>query len=236
MKKVLFSLIFISLFSQISYSQSEMWIVGANSTYNIPLGNLANRMEANLGGIIYAGKKLNSGWTWVGKFEYLKLNKVNKDKMFKFVKSDVDGTPEDYKFDLPYLKMDLTVAGLSAEARYNLLTTSFIEANLNFGFGFYYWEHFRSGYQDSLFITSAGNNNPLLVEYLDVPPLRQKDWSGGINLGADINILIFDPVSLNFGFNYKIIIGELWPTLSLNLENVSGMQFFDVRAGFHVKL
>lgn len=223
------------IFTNFTLAQNQDWIVGANTNYNIPVAGLANRLEGNFGGLIYAGKKTDSKWTWLGKFEYFRLTDANKDKMFKIVKADINNNSNDYKFELPLLKMDLTVAGLSVEARYNLFSNEILETDLNFGFGFYYWEHFRSSYYDSLLVDTSGTGSTVLVELLDVPSLRQKDWSGGINLGVDFNIIVFDPVSLNFGVNYKLIIGELWPTLSLNLENVSGLQFIDLRAGFRVK-
>lgn len=235
MNKIKFLLIALIIFTNYSFAQNKNWIVGANANYNIPVGELANRLEGNFGGLIYAGKKTDSKWTWLGKLEYFKLTDVNTEKMFKFVKAEINNISTDYKFNLPLLKMDLSVAGLGVEARYNLFSNEIFETDLNFGFGFYHWEHNRSAYFDSLFVDTSGTGNLLLVEVLDVPALSQKDWSGGINLGADFNIVFFEPLSFNFGINYKLIIGELWPTLSLNLENVSGMQFIDLRAGFRVK-
>lgn len=217
-------------------AQNSNWVIGANTNYNLPIAKFADRMEGNLGGLIYAGKKTSDSWTWVGKFEYFKLTDVNKDQMFKIVKAEVNDVISDYRFELPLLEMEFTTAGLSVEARYNVFNSSFLEADLNFGFGFYYWEYSRTGYKDSLFIDTSGAGDLLLAEYLNVPPLFQKDWSGGINVGTDFNFIIFDPLSLNLGINYKLIIAELWPALSLNLENVSGLQFLDLRAGIRVKL
>lgn len=231
-------LFFIAFLTLVNYSlaQNQNWVIGADANYNIPIAGLANRLEANFGALIYAGKNVDEKWTWLGKFEYFKLTDVNKDKMFKFVKTDVNNNSSEYKFELQLLKMDLTVAGLSVEARYNLFSNQIFESDLNIGFGFYYWEYNRSSYYDSLFVDVTGTGNLVFLELLDVPALKQKDWSGGINFGADFNILLLDPFYFNLGVNYKLIIGELWPTLSLNLENVSGMQFIDFRAGFKVKL
>lgn len=229
--------IIVFLFSFVSLNaQNNQWIIGANANYNLPLAELANRMEGNIGGLFYAGKRLSNDWTWLGKFEYFKLTEVNKDKMYKIVKVDINDVISDFRFELPLLQMELTAAGLSVEARYNLFNLNSFETNLNFGFGFYYWEFKRSGYSDSLKIDTTGNGDFLVAEVLDVPSLFQKDWSGGINAGLDFSLNLFDPLSLNLGFNYKLIIAELWPALSLNLENVSGMQFIDFRTGFRVKL
>lgn len=217
-------------------AQNNNWIIGAGSNYNLPLAGMADRMEGAFGGFLYAGKQTSESWKWFGKIEYFKLSDVNKEMMFKVVQADINDVTGNYRFELPLLEMELTSAGLSVEAKYNLFRSDFFEADLNFGFGFYYWEYSRSGYKDSLFVDSTGNGDLLLVEFLNVPPLFQKDWSGGINIGTDINILLFDPMAFSFGFNYKLIIGELWPALSLNLENVSGMQFIDLRAGLRIIL
>lgn len=229
MKKLLIILSIIIIASS-AYAQNK-FLVGASANYNIPVGMLSNRLEPAPGFLIYLGKQISKEWTWVGKFEYFKLSDVNKEQMKKFVKSDVLGPIQTYEFKLPKLKMDLTVAGLTAEAKYNFLNTDLVDADINLGFGFYFWEHFRSDYKDSLFIDSTGAGNLVLIEVLNVPSLRQKDWSGGVNFGLDFIFNLVEPLSLSLSANYKIIIAELWPTLALNLENVSGLQFIDLRAG-----
>jgi len=216
--------------------QEQNFLVGAGSNFNIPFGSLAGRMKGALGGYLYAGQKVSENWTWVGKVEYLKLNKVNQDNLIKKVKVDVGTVSGEYQFPLSNLSMELTLAGLSAESRYSILKLEPVEVDLNLGFGFYFWEYFRSSYNDSLFIDSTGNGNMLLVDVIKVPSLRQKDWSGGINFGINFNIKVFDPVFFNLSGNYKLIITELWPTLALDIENVSGLQFFDIRAGLLIKL
>lgn len=228
--KKLFIILSIIIITTSIQSQNK-YFVGASANYNIPVGMLSNRLEPAPGFLIYFGKQTSQDWVWTGKLEYFKLTDVNKKEMKKFVKSDVLGPIKTFEFPLPKIKMDLTVAGLTAETKYNFLKSDFVDANVNLGFGFYYWEHFRSDYKDSLFVDSTGNRTLVLVEVLNVPSLRQKDWSGGVNFGLDFVFNLFEPFSLNLSANYKIIIAELWPTLALNLENVSGLQFLDLRAG-----
>jgi len=228
--KNLFTILSIIIITSSAIAQNK-FLIGASANYNLPFGMLSNRLEPAPGFLVFFGRQTSEDWTWIGKFEYFKLSDVNKEQMKKFVKSDILGPIQTFEFQLPKLKMDLTVAGLSAEAKYNFLNTDIVDANINFGFGFYYWEHFRSDYKDSLFVQSTNSGNPVLVEVLNVPSLRQKDWSGGVNFGLDFILSLFDPFSLNLSANYKLIIAELWPTLALNLENVSGLQFFDLRAG-----
>lgn len=236
MKNILKITLFqILIFSGLLSAQS-LFIVGAGTNYNLPVGSLADRMKANFGGWVYAGKQISENWTWVGKIEYFKLDEVNSDKMFKIVETDINGSRQQLKFALPNIKMELSIAGFTAEAKYKLLETKLIETNLNMGFGFYYWKYDRGTYVDSLIADTSGNGSSSVVDVINVPALNQKDWSGGINLGLDFNINVFEPVRLNFSANYKLIITELWPTLDLNLENVSGLQFIDFRAGITLRL
>ena len=237
MHKIIKIILFILLLvSSPIFSQQPQLVFGADATYNLPLGMMSDRMKSNIGGLFYVGAKISPDWTWVGKAEYFKLTEVNEDQMFKFVTADFSGSRENYRFSLPGITMEFTAAGIIAEARYNLFASASFEGDLNFGFGFHYWEYSRDSYNDSLFVDSSGTGNLIFVEALDVPSLKQKDWSGSIILGADFNLKLFEPVWFNAGVNYKLIIGELWPSLALNLENVSGLQFIDFRAGIRFKL
>lgn len=230
MKKYFIAAI-VLLFNLTLIAQENNFFVGASSVYNIPVGMMSKRMQGNIGVMLFAGKPVSTDWTWIGKFEYFKLTDVNKDEMKKFVKSDVLGDLKTFEFQLPKMKMEFTAAGLSAEAKYKLLRADGFNCDVNFGFGFYFWEYFRESYKDSLTIDSSGTGNFVLIETLDVPSLRQKDWSGTLNFGTDLNFNFFHPLTFILSANYKLIIAELWPTLALNLENVSGIQFIELRAG-----
>lgn len=223
------------ILSELLLAQNK-FIVGAGGNYNVPIGTLADRMKGNIGGWLYAGQQISDDWAWVGKFEYFKLDEVNEDKMNKIIETNVDGSTQQLSFPLPGIEMELTVAGFTAEAKYKLFKTDLFETDLNLGFGFYYWNYDRRSYSDSLFADTTGSGDLVIIDIINVPALNQKDWSGGLNAGLDFNINIFEPVWLNLSANYKLIIAELWPTLDLNLENVSGLQFFDFRAGINLRL
>jgi hypothetical protein len=223
------------ILSELLLAQNK-FIIGAGGNYNMPVGTLADRMKGNIGGWLYAGKQISDDWTWVGKFEYFKLDEVNEDKMNKIIETNIDGSTQQLSFPLTGIEMELTVAGFTAEAKYKLFKTDLFETDLNLGFGFYYWNYDRGSYSDSLFADTTGSGDLVIIDIINVPALNQKDWSGGLNAGLDFNINIFEPVWLNLSANYKLIIAELWPTLDLNMENVSGLQFFDFRAGINLRL
>ncbi len=64
---------------------------------------------------------------------------------------------------------------------------------------------------------------------LKVPALKQLDWSGGFNLGLQLSSRIIEPIWLELTTNYKAIIGELWATLDLDLDNISVFQMYEVK-------
>jgi hypothetical protein len=236
MKKIIKNIVILLTFLSITVFSQSKFIAGAGANYNMPIGSLADRMNGAFGGLFYVGKQINEKWTWVGKFEYFKLDKVNQDNMFKIVETTINNSNQNLRFELPGINMELTVAGFTAEAKYKLFKSDFMESDLNLGFGFYYWNYDRSSYKDSLYADTSGTGNLAVVDFINVPSLNQKDWSGGLNVGLDFNFNLFDPVWLNLSANYKLLITELWPTLDLNLENISGLQFIDLRAGINLRL
>jgi hypothetical protein len=214
--------------------QSKVYI-GANGIYSSPIASLSDRIKGAAGGNLYLGVMTSDEWTWGGKLEYVKYSKT-QDGLERRVKSDVTGTVQEYSFPLINLQMELTTMSLMAEAKYRLINAGNFSADLSSGFGFAYWKFIRGGYRDSLRIDPAGDGNLVLVEVLNVPALEQEDWSGIANVGIEFNYFITAPLSFNISANYKLLIGELWPALNLNIENVSGMQFLDIRGGFRIHL
>lgn len=232
-KIILFHLLSTILFMNTVSAQSNSFVAGANSSILFPIGSLSNRFFSTFGGSAFFGKQMNNNWTWCGKLEYFSFEKENSDKLFltrKFVINEKENT---YKLPLPKLSMDLKIAGLSAVANYNIIGTNFFTTDLTFGFGIYYWESTRSSYYDTLRIDTSGGFIDAVI--LNVPAITQQDWSGGFNLGLDVDVKIVDPIWLNFGANYKVVIGELWAALNLDLENVSTFQMFDLRFGIKAK-
>jgi hypothetical protein len=228
--------ILLSLLSITSlFAQEGNLIFGGEANYNLPVGSLADRFNPGIGGSFYIGSQVSDKWTWVGKFEYMKFDDENYDELFKKIEAEVDEKMQVFKIPLSDLEMELLVAGLSAEARYTLIRNSYFETNLNFGFGFYYWESKRGEYKDEITVEDSSGQN-VTIANLDVPELFQKDWSGTINIGIDFNVKIIEPVLINAGVNYKLLISELWPTLALDLENVSGLQFIKIGGGVKIKL
>lgn len=223
----------IFLFLLLSYSSlsAQNYFAGGGIIYCSPTGTLSNRVEGNFGGLIYWGEKISGKFNWRLKAEYFETSKPNSEKLSVRIESDINNQTKQFTFPLKNLQMKFSYAGLAAEGNYKFFDAGAFNAELVFGFGFYHWEHLRGGYSDSLFVDTTGAGNFLLVKKINLQPLAQKDWSGGLTLGLNFNLNLFEPIAIEFSGNYKLLIAELWPSLAIDLENVSGIQLFDLRAG-----
>lgn len=233
MKRILSITYIVILFSIYILPQSSGYVGGANISSYIPFGSLSSRFEHTFGGSFFFGKQVSEKWTWFGKVEYFKFDKLNEEKLV--VKRDVliGSQVQNFTIPLNQLKMSMEIFGVSANADLNVLRTKIFEGNVNFGFGIFWWRNFRETFDDSLFIKDD-NGNDVFADYIKVPELTQGEWSGGFNAGANVAVMVIDPVWITFGANYKVIVGELWATLALEMENVSTFQMFDTRVGIKV--
>ncbi len=236
MLKKVYILIVVALVSAFTVSGQEMkFVAGVNGSAILPAGILSQRFEPAIGYSVYFGKQINERWTWTGNLLYYKFDKMREENLKKMIQAEINGVTNDYSIPLPGLEMEMEIAGLMAEAKMNVFRTGYMETDLNFGFGFLYWEHQRGEYYDSLYVTPPEGGDPVLVDELEVPGRTQTDWSGAFNIGAEINFPMIEMLALNLSANYKLVVGEIWPTLSLGLENVSGFQMFDLRAGLQFR-
>ena len=232
MKKLfyIFTTIIVLMFSgEKTFAGEEAWIAGAGGAMYMPIGTLADRYQSTFGGNIYFGKEVSDSWSWVGKFEYFKFSKLNEDNLFKSKYVMVKGA-EILLPPLKDLKMDFEAFGLSANAGYKLYRNDLLSADLEFGFGIYRWFNKRSEYNATIDTSGTGKTYKL-----NVPAKDEDDWSAGLNAGFGVDVQIYKPVSFYASANYKLIIGELWPALALDLENVSSLQIIEIKAGLRAR-
>ncbi|MCU7495683.1 MAG: hypothetical protein HF314_16635 [Ignavibacteria bacterium] len=227
--------------SPLAAQQSSRWkhvVIGAEGASYMPIGTLKDRFKSTFGEAFYAGLETSDKWTWLGKAEYMKFDKVNPDRLRLERTVNIDGQDQKVSFPMDRLKMKLEVVSLSLDTKYNLLRTGFLETNLDAGFGFYRWIFHRDGL-DSLSAEVTGANGTGKTVYYSMKKaiaISQEDWSGGFNVGLEVTLTPFYPVSLSFSAAYKNIVGELYPALELEMENVSTFQMFDLKAGLRIKL
>jgi hypothetical protein len=215
-------------------AQDRDYSVGASGTMSLPTSALAKRFVAAPGGLFYFF--INRGTPqWGGAVEYTKFSKLADNlSVSRPITDTANGVPQKtyYTIPIPKIEMSLEIFGASLQARYEVVRFGDLLVNAGFGAGIYRWTFKRNEYRDSLRAqTPRGERTAAVV---NVPALEQQDWSGGFNVGTDILFRVLDPVSINVGARYKLIIGELWPTLALDLEGVSTMQMLDLRAGISI--
>jgi hypothetical protein len=207
-------------------------IAGGGAVYAAPIGTFGDRFLPTVGFSVYAGQQADDDWTWLGRLDRMEWKDLNTEKLQKRIIRQQIGVKTTYTFPLSKLSMQMTATGLSAVGKYNLMRESYLESDLQIGFGFTHWTFERSAYKDSLVADSSGTK--LTVGVLNVPANRQTDWSGTLSAGFNADVRIVEPVWLNIGAHYTLIIGELWQAMALDMESVSGMQFIAVRCGLHV--
>jgi hypothetical protein len=233
MKRSLY-LTFLFFFSTIfSLAQDKIYFAGVGGSYLIPTGTLSQRFQPAAGMSLFYGYRSSINWEWYGKFEYINFNKENREKLKLKRNVNLGGIEVIREFDLLKLQMDLKIFGISVNANSKLFEYGIFQGDLNFGFGIYRWESFRSEYFDTLRVDTLGKTYDAVI--LKVPSLKQLDWSGGFNFGINLSAKIFEPIWLDFSVSYKAIIGELWATLDLDLENVSVFQTYDIRLGLKAR-
>lgn len=223
----------IFFFPILIYSQDKVNFFGVSGSYLIPTGSLTSRFSTAGGLNFFYGYKSSERWEWFGKIEYLNFNKENREKLKIKRNVNLGGTEVTRTFELPKLETDLKIYGASANANARVLDYSFLNGDITFGFGIYRWESFRSSYFDTLRVDTMGVTYDAVI--LKVPALKQLDWSGGFNFGVNLSTKIIDPIWFEVNANYKAVIGELWATLDLDLENISVFQMYEIRIGLKAR-
>lgn len=212
-------------------AQKIQFTAGADGSLFIPSGTLADRFKPGMGFTLRFGQETAPGWFWYGAFEYLNLDSENDEKLSVKRNLNVAGSPQTVQVPTPGIDMYLTSYGLSANARTTLADFGFLKTDLEFGFGVYRWEGFRGSFRDSIYYDTTGTGTKSGLEYISIAEIKQTDWSGGVNAGIGITIPIMKPLDFYLAAHYKLIIGELWPALALDMENVSVFQMYQISAG-----
>lgn len=212
--------------------QSNAMVLSGQVLSIHPVGTFDKRLLPAVGFSISGREAGYNNPRWGGFIEYALFDRENRDDLFIKRKDTVNGTVRDLTFPLKSFDMTLEYFAIGVTGNYNLLSTDAVDLNATVGFGIYQWNFKRQAYFDSVTVDTGSTTQKLkLIEYLQVPSLSQRDWSGGFDLGVDLELISFSPVILSAGVKYKIILGELWPTLKLDLENVSGIQSVQISMG-----
>jgi hypothetical protein len=192
----------------IVYNPSEIraqssWRVSIHSQYVHPAGSLGNWFSpttASYGFALSRGGK--PGWLTSLRVEKTEFTRGNKCSL----------TYDD-------LDLNLKMYAARLDWRYDpFKNRRHVKPFLTWDIGLYRWYADRGAYD----LTDPETGSTIYV-----PSRNQRDWSwgGGIGAGAEFSIMKHFGVAVSM--KYRIIIGELWPALALDLENVSGFQMID---------
>jgi opacity protein-like surface antigen len=206
MRKI-FTIIALTLIS-LNYSYAQLTVAG-EGIYIIPVGGFSGWFDKHYSGTIYLGQVRGKNSFLFGGIEFYKFYKENEDKLY-------------YKD----LNLELKIYGVSAEYRHSLIDFYFVNLYGVLGTGLYRWFGLRGEYSIR---DSVGN----VIDY--VAERRYQDWSAGFGGGVGVEFKIVKNLSLNLNARYKIIVGEMWQTLVLRLEQASGFQWLGIQAGLQVK-
>jgi hypothetical protein len=71
---------------------------------------------------------------------------------------------------------------------------------------------------------------------LVIPEQSQQDWSFGFGAGIGMDLVLIPGLTASIDARYHILVAELWPALALRLENVSGIQTWQIALGLKYEL
>ncbi len=225
----------LAFFAPLNSAQDKKFSAAAEGSYLIPIGTLSDRWKATPGGSVYFGMQTSEKWTWGGKIEYFKYSDQNEDKMFIYSTQSVNSKNYTFKVPLTNMTQSLEAFGLTADAKYNIVRGSIIEANVDIGFGVYNWTYKRNAHDSLNFNAKINDTLYTFTAFSSMVANSQTAWSGGFSIGAEIGIKVMDPVEITLAGSYKNIVGELWRAMIYNMENVSTFQMYDCRAGIRIK-
>lgn len=195
------------LFCLVSMNQvhaEDRFQAGVQYQYVQPVQTLAGWFDAASSFYgISIGRIQDARWSYRFQVEALEFTEGNKDAL---------------QYD--DLALNLKLYGAHLGWQYNVLEKSrYVNPFLTWDIGIYRWFAERGEYTISDSQTGSS---------LYIPSRNQQDWSWGGSAGAGAEIEVIRSLSIIVSVRYRIIIGELWPALSLGLENVSGFQMLDM--------
>lgn len=223
------------LSSNQTFAQKSRYVAGVEYSYLSPIGTMADRWKPASAGSFHFGVRTSNNWIWSGRFEYFSFTKVTQSKTDYYFDATIKDTVRTFLVPLSRPHQSLKAAGLLVNAEYLLVKSEYFNANVNFGFGIYNWTYNRSEHDSLTLDTTVLGTKYHLLALGKIPANTQTDWSGTFTVGLEFAIPVYQPIELLLSANYKNIVGELWPALSYNMENVATMQMYDLRCGIRAK-
>ncbi len=200
-----FVLALLFMFTTRIYAQSG-WYIAAHGAFSKPIGQLSNWFKYGQTLSFSMGQQNEKDWFVEGMLEYSAYTQEN-----------LSGYPKG-KLEL-YLKH----VAIWANGKYPLLSFGNFTPYLSIAGGPVYWEG-RRGEIDA--------NEELSIPHIPAKLLHEWDMGAKLGLGFFIN---FGRLKLSGTANYRLIIGNLYPTMQeyIELDGVNGFQSLNFRTGIY---
>lgn len=185
------------------------WTVSGAIDYAKPVGSLNSIFTGSPGFGLKFGQFTEPSLLWEIKLEGLSFTKTNKNSLNPLVRD---------------ISVDLKIYGAAAEMTYFINAASRFRPYISGSAGMYRWFYTRGAHY------AIGIGNSLdSTHYL--PLFKLADWSAGFSLGMGTAYEIGGRTSVYADLRYQLIVGEIWQTLSLGMDNVSTMQMGTIDIG-----
>jgi len=207
-------LIFLLWFSALPVwgQETGAWAVGISGNYSLPLSGLAEWFQPTSNFAISIGQQHRERWFIDGMLEFARFSQEN-----------LQGYPAGR------LELELEHLGLLVNGQYRFVESGWWQPFLYLGAGIFQTESLRGEIQADSTVTP-------FVPFIPAKKRSETNW--GFRGGAGVSICLTPRLRADFTGFYRLIIGDLWPTLQpgIELEGVSGFQtancMFSVRYFF----
>lgn len=183
------------------------WAVSVSGGSSLPIAGLTDWFKPAPNLTISIGQQYREKWFLAGSVEYVQFNKEN-----------LSGYPAGR------LELELQHVGFLVNGRYRLVETGRLQPFLDLGGGIYQTESLRGQIVADSTVTPS-------VPFIPTKKRSETNW--GFRGGAGMSLLITPKFHLDVLGFYRLVVGDLWPTLQPNieLEGVSGFQSVNLMVG-----
>lgn len=189
----------------LSAQESGTWGVSISSAYSQPIGGLTNWFKPDFSSRLTIGKQYNENWFIEGMLEY---DHFTKENLSGYIRGK--------------LNLSLEHIGILVGGRHKFIQNKIVQPYFNLAAGVYHWIGVRGA-------IAADSTVFPFIPSVDKRKLEETNW--GFCSGIGMEIKFIPSLGIDLQTHYRLIFGDLWPTLQpgIELEGVSGFQTLNYR-------